>query len=373
MSEVRSDRDQVDAAKSRAVLPALKVVVVVGASVAVLVALLQGLLWSVHPLDVTILEVACVALIAVALHSLIPSMAAHESPDRGGPPSLEPPAARLDHPLASPRPGPVTISGVLTGRSGERVSGASVTAIDGSGREVARSRSDASGHFNLGALAAGSYSVVVLAPPFRPMIRSVVLAEGLAIVDVTLHGRGTVSARVLGGRTRRPQTGVPVAMARPGGVIERTTATDSTGRYRFDDVDEGDWVVLGGAPRHRDGEQRVCIRAGELAGEDLVLTALGEVTGEIADGSDLIPGVRVTLVDESGRVIAAARTDRAGTYEFTEVPEGTYAVVALMVEPRTSVAVVSSDTDHSLSVPHQLGNPSSQGPNSSTGISSLSG
>jgi hypothetical protein len=196
--------------------------------------------------------------------------------------------------------------------------------------------------------------VVFLAPPFLPMIRPVVLAAGLAIVDVTLHGRGTVSARVLGGRTRRPQVGVPVAMARPGGRIEHTAATDSTGRYRFDEVDEGEWVVLTGAPRHRDSEQRVFIRAGELVGEDLVLTAVGEVTGQIADDGDPIPGVRVTLVDAGGRIIRAARTNRAGRYGFTEVPEGTYVLVALMVEPRTSMAVVSSEADQSLSVPHHL-------------------
>jgi hypothetical protein len=387
MNKARPLQNQSGTPKSRAGLAVFKIVVVVGASAAVLVALLRAHLWGVTTVDLTILEVASVPLIAAALYSLVASVAANDSPVRSGPGSPEQSHARLDWALGlpadpipqtaissgtvsniptapatvppatggpQPRHGPVTISGVLTGQSGERVSGASVTAIDASGREVARSRSDQFGHFMIDAIEAGSYSVVFLAPPFRPTVRPVVLAAGFAIVDVTLHGRGTVGARVLGGRGRRPQVGVPVAMARPGGRIEHTTATDSTGRYRFDEVDEGEWVVLTGAPRHRDSEQRVYVVAGEMVGEDLVLTALGGVAGEVAEGTDPIPGVRVTLVDESGRIIYAARTDRAGTYGFTQVPEGTYVVVALMVEPRISVAVVSSEANQSLSVPHQL-------------------
>jgi Carboxypeptidase regulatory-like domain/SdrD B-like domain len=387
MNKAFPQQEQIGAPKSRTGLAVFKIVVVIGASAAVLVALVRAHLWGVNTMDVTILEVAFVPLIAAALYSLVASVAANGSPARSGPASPEQPPGLLDRALAlpadpipqtaissrtvsnvptapakapqaigapQPRQGPVTISGVVTGRSGESVSGASVTAIDAFGREVARSWSDQSGQFTIDALEAGSYSVVFLAPPFRPTVRPVVLAAGFAIVDVTLHGRGTVWARVLGGRGRQPQVGVPVAMARPGGRIEHTTATDSTGRYRFDEVDEGEWVVLTGAPRHRDSEQRVYVVAGELVGEDLVLTALGEVAGEVAEGTDPIPGVRVTLVDDSGRIIYAARTDRAGTYGFTEVPEGTYVVVALMVEPRTSVAVVSSETNQSPSVPDQL-------------------
>jgi carboxypeptidase family protein/SdrD B-like protein len=387
VNEVSSERDHVDGSKKRRALRALKYLVVVGATAAILVAVVRTLLGGAHTLDVAILEIAAVPLIAVALYSLVRSVPVSGSPVQISASSPDPSTAGLDRALAAPtdpipptaissrsgpdspavpaaaRPllgsaqsglGPVTISGVLSDRSGGSVSGASVTVIEASGREVVRSQSDPTGHFKISALAAGSYSVLFLAPPFRPMIRSVVLAAGLAIVDVTLHGRGTVSARVLGGRRRRPMTGVPVAMARPGGIIERTTATDSTGRYRFDEVDEGEWVVLSGAPRHRDGEQRVLVRAGELVGEDLVLTALGDVTGGIADGGDPIPGVRVTLVDDSGRIIRVARTDRAGTYGFIEVPEGTYAVVALMVEPGTSLAVVGSETDQSLSVANHL-------------------
>ena len=227
--------------------------------------------------------------------------AALESGNSGEDSAEAPAAVPVPMPVATPlraglpdvRQGPVTISGVVTLRSGESLPGVSVTAIDKSGRQVALARTDASGYFDLQGLAGGSYLTVLLAAPYRPVTRAVALAAGWAVVDVTLYGRGTVSSRVLGGERRRPQAGAPVALARPDGTIERTTVTDWAGRFHFDEVDEGEWILLSGAPRHLDGRQVVVVRAGELAGEDLVLTALADVTGQIADAGDPIPGVRV--------------------------------------------------------------------------------
>jgi hypothetical protein len=147
MNEPRPEQDPIDTTKNKTAPAVFKIVVVVGASAAVLVALVRVLLWGVHTPDVTILEVASVPLIAAALYSLVPSVPAPGSPVRTVPASLEPSDAPLDLPLAlpadpiPPQPwqGPVAISGALTCRSGESVSGASVTVIDASGCEVARS------------------------------------------------------------------------------------------------------------------------------------------------------------------------------------------------------------------------------------------
>jgi hypothetical protein len=134
-----------------------------------------------------------------------------------------------------------------------------------------------------------------------------------------------------------------VALARPDGTIERTTVTDWAARFRFDEVDEGEWLLLSGAPRHLDGRQVVVVRAGEASGEDLVLSALADVSGQISDAGDPIPGVRVALIDRSGRIVDVDRTDRTGTYRFADVAEGIYIVLALMLQPRTSVVVVRAD------------------------------
>jgi hypothetical protein len=41
-----------------------------------------------------------------------------------------------------------------------------------------------------------------------------------------------------------------------------------------------------------------------------------------------MPGVRVALSDGTGTVVATTGTDGAGSYRFSEVPEGLYTVFA---------------------------------------------
>jgi len=46
--------------------------------------------------------------------------------------------------------------------------------------------------------------------------------------------------------------------------------------------------------------------------------------GVVEQGEDGIPGVTVELRDSSGKVVQTAKTDSSGTFDFTDVPAGTY-------------------------------------------------
>ena len=57
-------------------------------------------------------------------------------------------------------------------------------------------------------------------------------------------------------------------------------------------------------------------------------------------GGEWVPGVQVTLSDGTGTVVATTGTDGAGSFRFSEVPEGPYTVCATAFGAAFSVVEV---------------------------------
>ena len=62
---------------------------------------------------------------------------------------------------------------------------------------------------------------------------------------------------------------------------------------------------------------------------EVALVGMAHIYGVVrGPGGGWLPGVLLTLTDESSQVVASTKTDAAGSYQFQRVPEGSYTVCA---------------------------------------------
>ncbi|MEM6329915.1 MAG: SdrD B-like domain-containing protein [Planctomycetota bacterium] len=153
-------------------------------------------------------------------------------------------------------------------------------------------------------------------------------------------------------------SGVTIQLLDAQGVVLRTTQTGADGRYRFDDLQQGQYQVRELQPAgYYDGTERVGTAGGATsgaAGDDLISGILlgaeqdavnydfcehvganlsGYVYYDQSDdgvfdaGEAPIAGVAIKLLDESGAVVATTTTDAAGFYQFTNLDAGKYTVM----------------------------------------------
>jgi uncharacterized protein YfaS (alpha-2-macroglobulin family) len=95
--------------------------------------------------------------------------------------------------------------------------------------------------------------------------------------------------------------------------------------------------------------------------QDVRLTGGADIYGVARTRRDQrpIPDARVTLLDPSGQVLAVTTTDGRGHYEFSNMTEGEYTVVASCYPPTASTVQVSGtqaiEHDVELGYPDQAG------------------
>jgi len=247
----------------------------------------------------------------------------------------------------SPAPAPVdtglrsaadTIEGRVEDHAGRAAPFTSVLlwALDGHGA-LARTQTDREGRFAFADLADETYRVTVHAAGKEPVLRTA--RPGGSLVLVTLEAGG-------GGRTEassRVEEGAPLPAGvvagtvcddedRPlpaalvmlciGHSITRRMDTDDTGAYRFEDVEDGHYVLAvyarGWARAHhpvRPGERRLRVhleRAPSLGG---VVVA--------ADTGEPIAGVRITALSTEPSVpMVIAETEADGTFRLGGLSPG---------------------------------------------------
>jgi protocatechuate 3,4-dioxygenase beta subunit len=138
------------------------------------------------------------------------------------------------------------VTGTVRSAEGVPVPEATVVLTDAQGEVAATTRTDADGRFALRDLVCGPYTLAVSARAFRPAALAVdVAATGATQQDVVLTGSGTLRGTV------RTEGGHPVPDARvtlldTAGAVVAAVLTGADGRFRFTDLEPGEYTVIAG-------------------------------------------------------------------------------------------------------------------------------
>ncbi|MBO1077911.1 SdrD B-like domain-containing protein [Roseomonas haemaphysalidis] len=270
----------------------------------------------------------------------------------------------------------------LAAASDAAVSGVTVRLMNSAGAVVSTDVTDSTGAYKFNNVAAGNYTVTVVAPSgdrFSPTAAaatgSKVDSGGLASVSVTAGSSNTINAGVYvpasisgtafvdangNGVQDSGDTllaGATVQLLNSAGTAITTTTTASNGTYSFTGVTPGDYVVAFTAPSGRvftardqgtndaiDSDVGTNGRTGTItlaSGGSASNVSAGVYTpvsisgvafqdrnadGLQGTGDTLLAGVAVQLLDASGAVVASTTTATNGAYSFTSVAPGTYQV-----------------------------------------------
>lgn len=128
---------------------------------------------------------------------------------------------------------------------GMPVPGAMVIVTDVRGEVVATGRTAENGEFRFDELVAGSFTLAVNAPGYRPVARPVeVDGQGINRVDVDLASGSRLQGLVRAGAAQRPLQDARVTLVDAAGNVVATSTTGEDGAYAFTDLDSGDYSVI---------------------------------------------------------------------------------------------------------------------------------
>ncbi|MFC1419738.1 MFS transporter [Streptacidiphilus cavernicola] len=303
-------------------------------------------------------------------HAATPTSTGSDSTDRPiGDLAMEDTAAGLPHqsPSQSPHQGPHLDTAGVPGAPGTPVSGAVLepdrtgvpravlTLIDMDGRQVARAGSGQDGRWALAAPRGGNYVLIAAAPGHQPQAVTVTVGSRPVDLDVVLGGTGRLSGAV------RSAEGAPVADATvtltdARGEVAATTHADSDGAYHFRDLVCGRYTLAVSARAYRPAALAVDVAASGETRQDVAMAGSGTLRGTVrTGGGHAVADARVTLLDSTGTVVAAATTGLDGQFRFTDLEPGEYTVIASGYPPvATALRIEDGHTERDLHLTHRL-------------------
>ncbi|MEN5170793.1 SdrD B-like domain-containing protein [Brevundimonas pondensis] len=250
-----------------------------------------------------------------------------------------------------------------------------LTGVDAAGNPVTRTATtDATGEWFIDDLLSGDYQLVETQPEGyadgldsagsvggtveanADRIHGIALPAGVDAIDYAFGERGQglggkvyvdVNLDGSNGPEDRPLANVVVELRKPSGELVATTTTGPDGSYSFGDIRGGDYVVVeiqpegyGEGPENPTNRVPVTIRPdqtpptvnfGERTGSLAGLTYNDTNNNGVHDANEpVIGGVALTLTGTDARGETVTRTVVSGpdgSYRFTDLPGGTYAVM----------------------------------------------
>ncbi|MCW2702634.1 MAG: transporter [Blastococcus sp.] len=257
-------------------------------------------------------------------------------------------------PAAAPAAAPAMANG-LTGRivlgrvlrgDGRPLAGASVTLADVSGRQVDRARSGADGDYQLRPTAGGTYLLIASAPDLAPNAAMVALADSPVRRDVVLAGSALLRGSVRSAEDE-PLAGALITLTDVQGDVVGSAVTSGDGRFAIGELLAGTYTLAGQAPGHQPVALTVQLADGATVERDVVLLGGARVSGVVRAFSDQrpLPEATVTLLDDSGNVLATTSTGEKGEYAFDDLLEGDYSLVTSGFAPVAAAVRLRAGAD----------------------------
>ncbi|RNG17806.1 MFS transporter [Streptomyces botrytidirepellens] len=128
---------------------------------------------------------------------------------------------------------------------GQPVDAAMVVVTDVRGEVLATGKTGERGEFSFEELVAGTFTVAVNAPGYRPAALPVeVGSQGLTRLEIALQAGARVQGTIRAGADRRPLPDARVTLVDAAGNVVATATTGEDGAYAFTDLDAGDYTVI---------------------------------------------------------------------------------------------------------------------------------
>ncbi|HET6291227.1 MAG TPA: MFS transporter [Amycolatopsis sp.] len=115
------------------------------------------------------------------------------------------------------------------------------------------------------------------------------------------------------------------------------THTNENGVYSFAGIVGGRYTLVASGRWFRPIAATLTATGAGVLRHDFELVSTILLSGVArTDGDQVVPDARITVLDSSGGVAAVARTDAEGNYTVSDLPAGTYTVIASGYPPATS-------------------------------------
>ncbi len=231
---------------------------------------------------------------------------------------------------------PRVSGGVIRGEirsGGTTVGDATITVVDPSGRQAARSMARSDGTFVVDVSAGGHYVLVVSAAGHEPTAVTVTVGAAPIDVEVVLASMAALGGTVTTSATGEPVAHASVAVADRAGHVTTTAVADATGGWEVSGLPVGTYTVIVTAAGCDPVAETVTVGGTGVAVADIVLRTAAELAGVITDGDGVtegqpVPHSQVGLLDNAGQMAASTLTDAAGRYLFANLAPGDYTVIA---------------------------------------------
>ncbi len=220
------------------------------------------------------------------------------------------------------------VRGQVTAATGEPLAGALVTLVTADGDEAGHAIAGSDGSFAVGDMRDGTYTLIAAAPHFRPAASTFALSSEEAPVMIYLLGIGSMTGKVTTAKDGSPMS-VDLELLCPDGDVAAQYRTGKDGRFSLTDLVEGSYELVVRHAGYRTAEVPVLVDRAQTLTIEVALVGVGHLYGAVTGpGGGWVPGVQVTLSDGTGTVVATTGTDGAGSFRFSEIPEGPYTVCA---------------------------------------------
>jgi MFS family permease len=271
-------------------------------------------------------------------------------PGWGAPDETEPRSARLvaeTGPEGAGNPDALTmgrrwVRGQVTAATGEPLAGALVTIVNSDGDEAGHAIAGSDGSFAVGDMWEGTYTLIAAAPHFRPTAKTFAVGSAGALAALSLTGIGSLAGKVTAAKDGQPMS-VDIGLVSPDEGVSAQYRTGKDGRFLLSDVAEGSYELVAWSPGYRTVELPIVVERAETLTIGVAMVGLGHLYGALTGpGGEWVPGAQIALTDGTGTVVAITSTDGAGSYRFSQVPEGPYTVRATAFDAAYSVVEVEA-------------------------------
>jgi hypothetical protein len=226
--------------------------------------------------------------------------------------------------------------------TGEPLAGALVTIVNADGDEAGHAIAGSDGSFAVSDMREGTYTLIAAAPHFRPTANTFAVGSADALAALSLTGIGSLAGKVTAARDGQPMS-VDIGLVSPDEGVSAQCRTGKDGCFLLSDVAEGSYELVAWGPGYRTVEVPILVERAETLTIGLAMVGLGDLYGALTGpGGEWVPGAQIALTDGTGTVVATTSTDGAGSYRFSQVPEGPYTVRATAFDAAYSVVEVEA-------------------------------